>query len=253
LSAFFYQNLRDAELTQNYEKSREIFLQIFFPYDTVKIMKKIRLIAIISALTALILLALLIILSRGKKPLIAFYDLDKATIQALTKQLGEDYSYQEFDKSTSLSYQINKSKAAALFTRGKANIDQGKEAAAKKARLPLSTISGMSSSIRNMEGISDKKALTCLPLLIDHMEVNIDNRLLKSTKVAMPNAPSWNDLSTFAKAAAKKDMNPKIVFAGKDSGNFLDILGALAESIDGRSSYDSALQLIQIAKDSSNI
>jgi len=221
-------------------------------------MKKARIILpVASGIVLLLVLILLVCLNVTKQPVIAFHNVDNSTQEAVQAALGDTFTYKIFDSSTSLSYQIKKTKAKALITKGTANIKQAKELASKKALLPLSAISGMSSSIRSLNGPVKNDLLPSLPLLIDHMEVNIDNRLLKATKVNMPNTPTWTDLTRFATVAAGREYNPKIVFAGKDSTTLIDIIGALAESLDGRVSYDAAVQLIQIEcdkaeKDNSN-
>lgn len=208
-------------------------------------MSKKTIVSITASVIAVILSATIIAsLCANRKPVIAFYDLNDSTENAVKTVLGEDFSYITLNTHTALSYQVKKAKAAAVFTKGTANVASAKELAAKKAVLPQSAVSGMTSSIRSLASPVQNGTISALPLLNDHLEVNVDTRLLSSTKYPMPNAPSWNDLTKFALAASQKNQNPAIVFAGKESDSLIDILGALSESLEGRSAYDTAVKLI---------
>ena len=239
--------LRSDSFKHKIISSDKTFVEDFPPLRYSTYMSKKSIVSITASVIAVLLSATIIIsISASRKPVIAFYDLDSPTENAVKAALGEDFSYVTLNTHTSLSYQVKKAKAAALFTKGAVSVDNAKELASKKALLPQTALNGMTSSIRALATPIQNGSVSALPILTDHLEVNIDNNLLKATKVPLSKVPFWNDLTKFALAAAKRTSNPKIVFAGKESDTLIDILGALCESIEGRPSYDTAIKLINM-------
>ena len=211
-----------------------------------KVQKKTMFLAAVSV--AVILgIATGIALLASKKPVLAFYDIPENVAANIRQILGSSFSYTTYNADRPLAWELEQTaRPAMVITPSGQGLAAAKAAVPPKIRLNANTLKDMTTSIRALTQTNKEKNIKALPLLTSHLEISVNTQDLK--KSGVKNINSWNDLERFAIAASEKN-GKKILFAGKDSGLFLDMVGGMAESISGKRAYENAVQLIEIAVD----
>ena len=176
-------------------------------------------------------------------PVIAFYRLQKNEISALKSVIGNDFSYLTYDNDSSLYSQIKKKRPDLIFAPSGKPLETA-VSSAKKVSLPLSLLADMTSSIRN-SAPQKENAISAVPIVSGHLEIGINMNMLRRTGIKT--IVSWEDIEKFASEAKKHYPNATIFFAGKNGPLVLDIIGALAEALDGKNAYDTAIKMIDEA------
>ncbi len=210
-------------------------------------LSKKAIIASLIAVAAILAVGTIIAVSSSKKPIIAFYNVPDKNAAALQAALGDTFSYLLLSADRPLAWELEQQKNldAVITPSGKA-LKDAQSAASKKIRLSPELLKDTTTSIKAVALTEKTREIQSLPLLSSHLELAIQTQELKKSGVKALN--SWNDFERFAQAAKEKN-NTHILFAGKESNTFLDILGALTESINSKQSYENAVQLIEIAVD----
>ncbi len=207
---------------------------------------------------ALALLSLTVSLCKIKsngKPVIAFYGLSEREANGIKEEIirltGNDYDFAmlgaqstSHEKSAEKEFkkQMSETNPALVFVKSGKNIDNAISFAGKKTAIAPGKINEgeMTTSIRGGI-IRDKTGVKAVPLLTDHLEIDIDMVAYRNSGMQQIN--SWEDIEEFANLQ-KKYVEFPIVFAGKDAALTLDILGALTEAISGEEVYHEAVQII---------
>lgn len=202
--------------------------------------------AVIAILVAGSLLATL----RPKKTILAFYNVPEKTVSVLQDMLGSSFSYELWNSDRPLSWELEQRKNPdVLVTPSGKALKDAQAAASPKILLGTDILKDTTTSIKALAAVSKERGPLSIPLLTSHLEIAVQTQELKKTGIKTIN--SWNDIERFARAAREKT-GSQILFAGKDSGAFLDILGAMGESFGGKQSYENAVQLVEIAMDKVN-
>lgn len=198
---------------------------------------------------ALLLTAISVI---SKKPNAAFYGVSErnrdSIIQVLQKthirKNGRSKSFNiiVLDDTQSLENALKKSpKPDILFIYNGLNADYAVAAAKKRGiHLPVSALDGMTSSIRSIMQIENRK-ISAVPLLIDHYEVDVHTRMFRNSGIQ--NVETWNGVERFCKTVDASVTSP-LYFAGGDDRELINIAGALMESLSGKTVWDSACKKI---------
>lgn len=182
-----------------------------------------------------------------KKPTIAFYNIPDSDAEKIQKEIGSGYAFKVYNADRPLSWELSQGATPDMIITTTGNACTDAVAAAKKVTLDTSVLKDMTTSVRTLA--QQNKASPVVPLLVSHIELAVHTSDFKKSGVKAIN--SWGDFERFATAAAEKS-GKKILFAGKDSNAFLDMLGAMAESIDGVQNYKNTVELIDIALDKTN-
>lgn len=189
------------------------------------------------------------LLTPSKNFTIAFYRVDEKQRQGITQVINDiaaknniQVLYVEYNPEKSIKDEIPLAKKPniVLTTSGFA-LETAIDKASKKASLPPELSQGMTSSMR--AGIKQAEGkITALPILSSHFEVDIDLAEFQNSNTKYIN--TWNDVEKFMREQKRKKESP-MIFAGGNADTLLDIMGAMAESIDGTESYTEAAKIIR--------
>jgi ABC-type glycerol-3-phosphate transport system substrate-binding protein len=210
-----------------------------------KINKKMVFIA--TAVAIAVLIICIVTCSAVRKPVIAFYGLDKSQVDGIEQVLpsvaakkakSNSFRFIVLDDSKPLGKQAKS--ADMLF------IMNGRAASAAAARLEKkhtgfaqSALDSATSSIRGLAIKAKDGKLISVPVLSDHYEIDIDTELLHESGIKT--IASWKDIEKYARAVQKKVKYP-IIFPGSDGVFMTSLAGAVGEAFNGTQAYDKALE-----------
>ncbi len=199
-----------------------------------------------------ILIAITILGIKNKKPTAVFYGISERNVSEITKVLQSTYSRKNkklpyniivLNSKESLESALKKAKKAdLLFMYNGANAEYA--ASLNKKRhlgFDATILDEMSSSIRNCVLVSDEK-ISCVPLLIDHYEVDVN--LSKFTSSGIPAIETLSDLELLATKTKSSTMAPIVIPVG-NAYDFVNIFGALVEATSGTQAYLNAASKIR--------
>ena len=210
--------------------------------------KKI-LIGVASAVVILLIAGTIILFKPSKNFTIAFYKIEEKQRQGITEILNKAAAaqelqpvYIEYNADKSLKEQISLTKKPNIIITGSGYpVETAVDKASGKAALSGDLTSGMTSSMRAGIKLNDGK-IAALPILSSHFEVDIDLAEFQNSNTKYIN--TWNDVEKFMREQKRKKESP-MIFAGGNPDLLLDLMGAMAESIDGTESYNAAAKIIQ--------
>ena len=210
--------------------------------------KKI-LIGVASAVVILLIAGTIILFKPSKNFTIAFYKIEEKQRQGITEILNKAAAaqelqpvYIEYNADKSLKEQIPLTKKPNIIITGSGYpVETAVDKASGKAALSGDLTSGMTSSMRAGIKLNDGK-IAALPILSSHFEVDIDLAEFQNSNTKYIN--TWNDVEKFMREQKRKKESP-MIFAGGNPDLLLDLMGAMAESIDGTESYNAAAKIIQ--------
>lgn len=210
--------------------------------------KKI-LIGVASAVVILLIAGTIILFKPSKNFTIAFYKIEEKQRQGITEILNKAAAaqelqpvYIEYNADKSLKEQIPLTKKPNIIITGSGYpVETAVDKASGKAALSGDITSGMTSSMRAGIKLNDGK-IAALPILSSHFEVDIDLAEFQNSNTKYIN--TWNDVEKFMREQKRKKESP-MIFAGGNPDLLLDLMGAMAESIDGTESYNAAAKIIQ--------
>ena len=210
--------------------------------------KKI-LIGVASAVVILLIAGTIILFKPSKNFTIAFYKIEEKQRQGITEILNKAAAaqelqpvYIEYNADKSLKEQISLTKKPNIIITGSGYpVETAVDKASGKVALSGDLTSGMTSSMRAGIKLNDGK-IAALPILSSHFEVDIDLAEFQNSNTKYIN--TWNDVEKFMREQKRKKESP-MIFAGGNPDLLLDLMGAMAESIDGTESYNAAAKIIQ--------
>ncbi len=187
-------------------------------------------------------------------PVIAFYGMEKNTTAKLQQVLTDElqsknikHKFVEYDSRETLEKQIKNQNPSIIFTLSGAPVNVAVKHASSKAAVSSELLQEMTSTMRQTAVYNkSSKKVKAVPVLCSNLEFDIHTAAFKSTKIN--GIKTMDDIVKFNNAK-KADYTYPVVFAGKDSGLFLDILGALTEALDGPESYKKAAEEIKKSAD----
>lgn len=193
-----------------------------------------------------------IFFSAPKEFSVAFYRIDERQRQGITDTLNKiangkniNVLYTTYNSEKSLKEQIPLAKKPSIiFTSGGFPLEEALDRAAKSAAIPMEKAQGLTSSIQSAI-VSESGMIRALPILSSHLEVDIDLAEFNNSNTKY--IVTWNDVEKFMREQKRKKESP-MVFAGGNADFLLDFIGAMAESIDGVSSYREAAKILQETK-----
>lgn len=189
-------------------------------------------------------------IQKGIKTSLEKYSENQTSIYKINiVELGEaDYSTENW-----LENQLCEKNISMLFTEAGWKVSEAVKTAEKinsgKKRIHLpelntSLLSGMTTSMQK-SAIIKEKTLSAIPVLINHLELNIELPSLRSS--GREEILTWKDFEAFARQQAQHVQGP-VLFGGEDSVFFLDFLGAVCESLDGTKNYEKAVEILREAE-----
>ncbi|MCR4822702.1 MAG: hypothetical protein K5873_07510 [Treponema sp.] len=207
------------------------------------------LLAVMAAITILLLATGLFLFSPSKKYTIAFYKVsDKQrlgisqTIDSIAKKEKFSVNYLEYNSEKSLKDELPLTKKPnLLITTSGYSLETAIDKASSTAPLQIDFPADLTSSLRAAIKTEDNK-ITALPLLSSHFEVDVDLTEFQNSSTKYIN--NWNDVEKFLREQKRKKEAP-MVFAGGNPETLLDLMGAMAESIDGIDSYKMAVEILK--------
>lgn len=206
------------------------------------------LIGVLAVIAAASLTVIVIKNLPSREVTIAFYHIDeqeRKEINEVITQIAQNHKIAfksiEYKSDAPLSKQPLRPKADIIFTTSGYSLESAIEEAPKNALLLEDTPQGMTSSMRSAIRTTDGK-IAALPFLSSHLELNIELSEFKSSNIGAIN--TWNDVEKFLRVQKRQKDYP-VALAGGDADFFLDFLGAMAESIDGVDSYNSAVKILE--------
>jgi len=184
---------------------------------------------------------------KTQKITIGFYsssEVIEKNLEELIKSISSENqikpTFVKISQDTSLEEQIKKNKISAIITPAGTTLKNTLEAADKSSAVSFELTEGMFSTMKQATVTENKKA-AALPLLIDHLEIDIDSQSFMDSGMKAIN--TWKDIEKFCKIQQKRVDGP-IAFTGNDSVFFLDLLGAITEALSGVESYDRAVEIL---------
>lgn len=217
-------------------------------------------IAGISAVFVIFIAALVIIAnfdSLRHKTQVAFYGLNEVQVKAFEAELASvtdkngkivHYAFTVLDDSVPLAEQLS-SRTDLLVSAAGASLDEAVASVPAKKMdsyaLEQTVLSGMYSSVAAFSMRNDKGRVLSLPLLVDPVEILLNAQTLSQT--GMRKISSINMLGDYASKSRGTVYFP-VVFAGADARSFVDMTGALAESLSGSGAFDEAVKLVRSEK-----
>ncbi len=187
----------------------------------------------------------------GGKNQIAFYGLSESqvkgiesVIDAISEKQKIKYEYLVYDQKKNLSSLIPISKKPELvFTVSGHGVESAVSKAEKKSGVKIALLAGMTNSLQQKAFYDESKnTVLAVPLLSDHIEIDVRKSDFEKSKVG--SVSGWKDFEKLCEFSARKTTNP-IVFSGRKPDTTLDMMGAMAESIDGTSSYEEAKKILK--------
>ena len=186
--------------------------------------------------------------SKADKTLtVGFYNTTESIQQALTK-LTQDYAdkngksiaFYNFDSESSFYEQIKKHKVDLIFAPDGYAVKNSVSAATEGAGFSDINLSGLFSTMVGSTKIKDKK-YSAIPLIFDNFEINIEVSAFKMSD--MKAIATWKHIEEFSQIQKDKIDYP-ISFAGAEPVFLLDLIGALAEALEGKEAYDKAAEIL---------
>lgn len=211
--------------------------------------KNKKLLISLAAVTAILIAAGLTYLLRPSKNFtIAFYRIEEKQRSGITQvitKLAEaknfSVTFENYNSEKSLKEQIPLTKKPNIVITGSGfSVETAIDKASGKAALAGDFSQGMTSSMRSAIRQKDGKIMA-LPILSSHFEVDVDLAEFQSSRTKYIN--TWNDVEKFMREQKRKKESP-MIFAGGNPDFFLNLMGAMAESIDGVESYEAAAKII---------
>ena len=215
--------------------------------------KKIAIIAL-----ALIAISAAVFVVRGhnssKITTIAFYGIGEreangiiSEIERITPEKKFNFVKLENDKDTKaksadkeFEKKIEDSDASLVFVKSGRNVKGAIKLAKKKSQYTRGISEEMPTSIRAAI-VKDDNGLTAIPVLGDHMEIDIDMVAFRNS--GMEGISTWEDIENLA-VFQKRYVDFPIVFAGKDPELAMDVFGAFTEALSGTDEYESAVKIM---------
>lgn len=186
--------------------------------------------------------------SKADKTLtLGFYNTTDSIQKALTK-LVQDYAdknekniaFYNFDSESSFYEQIKKHKVDLIFAPDGYAVKNSVSAATEGAGFSDINLSGLFSTMVGSTKIKDKK-YSAIPLIFDNFEINIEVSAFKMSD--MKAIATWKHIEEFSQIQKDKIDYP-ISFAGAEPVFLLDLIGALAEAMEGKEAYDKAAEIL---------
>lgn len=187
-------------------------------------------------------------------PVIAFYKVNKQNADVIKNSL-ENYcaqnsinvTFEVLDDSDSdkLKKQIENKKISLVITNAGKSQREITNLSDENAGISDNIFKEVLNSMSQSVIYNKKHNAIAIPFLFDHLELDVDTNALRSGKTE--NIEVLADLEKFATEQKNSDLNDieyPIIFAGNDSIDFFDLLGALCEAIDGPEFYQQALEII---------
>ena len=212
-------------------------------------MKNKKILIATGAVALVLLIAGGIILFKPSKEFkIAFYKIEEKQRSGITEVINKAASannitviFEEYNSEKSLKEQIPLTKKPNIIITGSGfSVETAIDKASGKAAIANDLSQGMTSSMRS--GIKQKDGkITALPILSSHFEVDVDLAEFQSSNTKYIN--TWNDVEKFMREQKRKKESP-MIFAGGNPDTLLDLMGAMAESIDGTESYNAAAKIL---------
>lgn len=204
------------------------------------------------ALFLLILLLLLLIFSSllllfliNRKPVIAFYRVDPATVKSISALLQEEakkkdkktpYKIVELDGKLQVKAALKKEHLTlfssphldALIMYNGLNLTSLLPYIKKrKTYFPLSALDSYTTTIKT-SAYTEGGSLLTLPILIDNLQIDVNTKLYR--KAGNPNIALWNDLQNFLLTSSPSAIFP-VIFNAKSNASVIDIYGASLEAL----------------------
>lgn len=149
-------------------------------------------------------------------------------------------SFYTLQSGISLENQVNNKKYDIIITPDGASLNHAIAIANNKSSLNQSVTQEMFSTMKN-KAHYNKNNVTALPLIIDHLEIDIDKQSFLDS--GMKNINSWDDIEQFCILQQEYINNP-MIFAGNNTIFFFDFIGALCEAHSGYDSYIKSVNII---------
>ncbi len=244
-----------------------------------KIKDSIIKIALISSMALILLLIILfaVLYFLNRKPLAAFYGISDKTRDIIVQNLESSVKTREGkraydilvlnDKISLPEAMKNTKKIDILFIKDGANARYAYDYVIQKnLGFPKDEVlSGMTTSIKQtVTDYKDKKYIekipenlseeqrkhileenrfylktTAIPILLDNYEIDVKYEVFTNSKIGSINY--WKDLEKLSEFSKEQGLIP-LLFAGGDDRELLNIVGALTESLSGRSDYEKAVK-----------
>lgn len=184
----------------------------------------------------------------SKKITVAFYRVDDRQRVGITEVINKiaggkklETVYIQYSPEKSLESQLLLAKKPDIVvTVSGYAVSSAVDKASKKAGISNDCAQGMTSSMRSAIRQRNSK-IAALPVLSSHLEADIDTQGFRGSGVEKISA--WSDVEKFLLEQKGRGGSP-MIFAGGDSGFLIDMTGALAESLDGISSYTGAARIL---------
>lgn len=168
----------------------------------------------------------------------------ETNVQDLIEKIGAEKNIKitciEISESENLETQIKKNKIDAIITPAGTTLNQTLENSDKNASVPFELTAEMFTTMRESTITKNNQAVA-LPLLLNHLEIDIDTQSFMDSE--MKNINSWEDIDAYCDLQKLKVENP-VTFAASNSIFVLDLLGALTESFSGIESYKNAVKIL---------
>lgn len=184
---------------------------------------------------------------KDKKVTIGFYSNSETITKSMEEMIKEISSQNKIktsfvilSESSSLEAQIKKNKINAIITPAGMSLKKCIEQTDKDSGIPYELTNNMFSTMREATITNNKKAIG-LPLVIDHLEIDIDTQSFNDSGMKAIN--TWRDIEKFCKSQQKRIENP-IAFTGNDAVFLLDLIGAITEAQAGINSYNKAVEIL---------
>lgn len=193
-----------------------------------------------------------LLFSMGCSRTIAVYGLEEKQASALKTELESPSSPLKtkvnviiYSSGKPLSQYISFfSKPAMIITTAGYGVNEALKLSSRKVSIPAAAVSELTSTMKNSV-IKEKEQIKALPVLSDHLEMDINAASFQNSGVKSIN--TWKELEDFL-SSQKTSEKMTLSFAGLDGKFLLSLLGAMAESIDGSESYIQAKKILQDAE-----
>ena len=202
-----------------------------------------------AAVAVILIIGGVIFFAPSKKFTVAFYNIAEKQRQGITSVIDKiaeknniSVLYVDYNSEKSLKDELplTKKPNIVITTSGFA-LESAIDKASKSAALSAEVSQGMTSSMRSAIR-QDGDKITAFPILSSHFEADVDLVEFQNSNTKYIN--TWNDVEKFMREQKRKKESP-MIFAGGNPDTFLDLIGAMAESIDGAESYTAAAKIIK--------
>ena len=182
---------------------------------------------------------------------IAFYGIPAEQQKAISEQIQKNspethFTFVVLNEDEPLAPQTDKHTNAVITFMGK-NADTLSE---KAFPVEANAYTGTSMAMQGKALRNESGNILELPLLTDTYEIDLDKLLLKKTKLKCP--ATWAELENFAEKSRTAGVTMPVVFAGKNSSEFISILGLIEESFSGKDAVEKAASRLAESSGSEN-